>query len=37
MLIQPVLEQLTTLGLSGFRAALEAQQESVAELPRFGG
>jgi DNA replication protein DnaC len=34
MLIQPVLEQLTTLGLSGFRAALEAQQHNpqYAEL-----
>src|SRR3990172_12598515 len=34
MLIQPVLEQLTTLGLSGFRTALEAQQHNpqYAEL-----
>jgi len=34
MLIQPVLEQLTTLGLSGVRTALEAQQHNpqYAEL-----
>ena len=34
MLAQPVLEQLTTLGLTGFRAALETQQHNAqyAEL-----